>query len=288
MPRTIPVVSCWPPWRCCWPAARTAPSSLWAARSRRIRDDALLGSWKPTAESEEDFLLTFRSEGGATLSVLAESPGEEPARYPAFVSELGGRRFLNLQDTEDSGRWYFANYLFHEGRLRLRLVDDELIGSQTFASAEELAAFLQGNLDDPRLYGGQEAEEWDWELERVAPKRTRPRLRLSRVAAGQRRAVDPLLDPQQVHQVEGAGAVAQQAHLAEGQQDFRAGEAVPGQVEGIAALAPAGAGPPPARPAAPRPVPAGSGGSSAKRVRLARQVCATGGLPTVCASRTAR
>ena len=60
--------------------------------------------------------------------------------YPAFVAELGGRRFLNLQDTEDSGRWYFANYLFHQGRLRLRLVDDELVGERTFPSAEELAA----------------------------------------------------------------------------------------------------------------------------------------------------
>jgi hypothetical protein len=134
-----------------------------------IRDDALLGSWKPAAESEEDFLLTFRSEGGTTLSVLAESPGEEPASYPAFVSELGGRRFLNLRDTEDSGRWYFANYRFQEGRLRLRLVDDELIGERTFPSAEELAAFLQGHLDDPRLYGGQGEQEWDWELERSEP-----------------------------------------------------------------------------------------------------------------------
>jgi len=134
-----------------------------------IRDDALLGSWKPAAESEEDFLLTFRSEGGAALSLLAESPGEEPASYPAFVSELGGRRFLNLRDTEDSGRWYFANYLFHQGRLRLRLVDDELIGERTFRSTEELAAFLREHLDDPRLYGGQGEEEWDWELERSEP-----------------------------------------------------------------------------------------------------------------------
>ncbi len=134
-----------------------------------IRDEALLGAWKAAAEGEEDYLLTFRDEGGTALSLLAESPGEEPVSYPAFVSEIGGRRFLNLRDTEDSGRWYFADYLFHQGRLRLRLVDDELIGERTFPSAEELAAFLRGHLDDPRLYGGQEAEEWDWELERQEP-----------------------------------------------------------------------------------------------------------------------
>jgi hypothetical protein len=134
-----------------------------------VRDDALLGAWKPAAESEEDFTLTFRSAGGADLSVLAESPDEEPAGYPAFVSEVGGRRFLNLRDDEDSGRWYFANYRLHEGRLQLRLVDDELIGARTFPSAEELRAFLQDNLEDPRLYGGHSAEEWDWELERQGP-----------------------------------------------------------------------------------------------------------------------
>jgi hypothetical protein len=105
-----------------------------------------------------------------TFRPPSESPGEETASYPAFTSAVGGELFLNIQDTAEAGQWYFANYRLHEGRLRLRLVDDELIGSQTFASAGELRAFLQRNLEDPRLYGGKEAEAWDWVLERVAPE----------------------------------------------------------------------------------------------------------------------
>ena len=135
-----------------------------------IDDAALPGTWKSAAESEEDFTLTISSAGDTPLTLLAESPGEEAASYPAFVSAVGGELFLNIQDTAESGRWYLANYRLNEGRLRLRLVDDELIGSQTLASTEELQAFLLRNLDDPRLYGGQEAEAWDWVLERLAPE----------------------------------------------------------------------------------------------------------------------
>jgi len=133
-----------------------------------IDDAALPGTWKSAAESEEDFTLTIRSSGDGELALVAESPGEEPASYPAFVTGVAGELFLNLRDMAEAGRWYFANFRLRGDRLRLRLVDDELVGSQTFASAEELLAFLQRNLDDPRLYGGQEAEQWDWVLERAA------------------------------------------------------------------------------------------------------------------------
>jgi hypothetical protein len=207
-----------PPSRLPWPFLLTAALLLTGcpygsefplgSPAEGIDDAALLGTWKPTAESEEDFSLTISYAGGAPLTLTAESPGEETASYPAFTSAVGGELFLNIQDTAEAGQWYFANYRLHEGRLRLRLVDDELIGSQTFASAGELRAFLQRNLEDPRLYGGKEA----W-------------------------AVNPPLDPQQVHQVEGAGAVAQEAHVAERQQNFLGSQAVRRQVEGIAALA---------------------------------------------------
>jgi hypothetical protein len=133
-----------------------------------IEDAALLGTWKTSAESEEDFTLTIGAAGSTELSVVAESPGEEPASYPAFVSAVGGQFFLNLREAGDSGQWYFANYRLDDDRLRLRLVDDELFESQVLSGSAELRAFLQRHLDDPRLYGGQEAEDWDWVLERVA------------------------------------------------------------------------------------------------------------------------
>jgi len=137
--------------------------------SEALVDASLLGTWKPSAESEEHFTLSFSSAGGAVLTVTADSPGEEPASYPAFVSAVGGELFLNLRDAGESGLWYFANYRLDGGRLRLRLVDDELFESQVLPGAAELRAVLQRHLEDPRLYGGQGAEEWDWVLERVIP-----------------------------------------------------------------------------------------------------------------------
>jgi hypothetical protein len=133
-----------------------------------ILDAGLLGTWKPAAEGEKPFRLTIRVSAGAVLSVEGASPGEEPAGYPAFVSAIGTERFLNLHDAAESGLWYFANYRFDGERLRLRLVDDKLFESQALPDGEALRAFLQNRLEDPRLYGGQETEAWDWVLEREA------------------------------------------------------------------------------------------------------------------------
>jgi hypothetical protein len=145
-----------------------------------IDDAALLGTWKPTAESEEDFSLTISYAGGAPLTLTAESPGEETASYPAFASAVGGEHFLNIQDTAEAGQWYFANYRLHEGRLRLRLVDDELIGSQTFASARELRAFLQRNLETCACMAGRRRGVGLLEL---APKADHPAARLPPLSA---------------------------------------------------------------------------------------------------------
>ena len=133
-----------------------------------ILDADLLGTWKPSSESQEDFTIVIRASAGALLTVEADSPGEEPASYPAFVSAIGTERFLNLRDTGETGQWYFANYRLDGERLRLRLVEDELFESQVLPDAGELRAFLQRHLEDPRLYAGQGEEEWDWVLERFA------------------------------------------------------------------------------------------------------------------------
>lgn len=130
-----------------------------------IDDTALPGAW--LSRGDEDFTLFIRSSGGAELALAAESPGEEPAVYRAYASAVGGERFLSVLEAE-SGQWYLANYRLQSGRLLLRLVEEELFESRTFASGAELRAFLLQNLEDPRLYGGPETEEWDWVLERAA------------------------------------------------------------------------------------------------------------------------
>jgi hypothetical protein len=134
-----------------------------------IADPELLGVWHTAADSEENFSLTMSRSGGAELLITADSPGEESESYMAFVSAVGGEFFLNIQDAPETGQWYFANYRLLGERLLLRLVDDVLFEPQSFASPEDLRAFLLENLDNPGLYGGDRSEEWDWELERSAP-----------------------------------------------------------------------------------------------------------------------
>jgi hypothetical protein len=134
-----------------------------------IADATLLGAWKTATDSEEQFTLRIRDTGNGELRIVAESPEEQPESFPAFVSAIGDEVFLNLQDTAEGGQWFFANYRIAGGWLLLRLVDDELFESKTFASSEDLRAFVLQNLADPRLYGGEQGEAWDWVLERSAP-----------------------------------------------------------------------------------------------------------------------
>jgi hypothetical protein len=129
-------------------------------------DTTLTGTWKTAPDSEEQLTLRIRDIGDGQLRIVAESPEEEPESVPAFVSAIGEELFLNLQDTAEGGQWYFANYRIEGGRLLLRLVDDELFESKTFATSEDLRAFVLQYLADPRLYGGEKAEGWDWVFER--------------------------------------------------------------------------------------------------------------------------
>jgi hypothetical protein len=134
-----------------------------------VADPALPGAWQTSDDSEEQFTLRIRDLGGGELYIVAESPEEEPESFPAIASIIGGQRFLSLQDTAEGGQWFFANYRIRGDRLLLRLVDDELFESRSFASPADLRDFVLQNLDDPRLYGSQNEEEWDWVLERAEP-----------------------------------------------------------------------------------------------------------------------
>jgi hypothetical protein len=127
-----------------------------------IADDSLIGTWKTTQGSEEHLTITIRSSGERELLIEAEDPEEEPETLQAFVTELDGERFLNVRDEQ----WFLVNYRIEGGRLMLRIVDDELFESSSFASPEELRDFMRQNLADPRLYGAANGPDWDWELDR--------------------------------------------------------------------------------------------------------------------------
>lgn len=117
-----------------------------------VTDDALLGTWKSTVEDDEELTVTIRAAGDRQLLITAESES-----VPAFVTEMGGQRFLNIREQES---YFFAQYRIEADRLRLRIVDDALFEGQAFSSAEELRDFVRANLADPRLYAGEDCQEW--------------------------------------------------------------------------------------------------------------------------------
>ena len=133
-----------------------------------VWDDSLLGAWVATQENEK-VTIKIQGRGDTGYLITAEGAGDkETAEIEAFVTAVEGEKFLNLRETPGSQgeEWYFANYRLENGRLLLRLVDDALFESHSFASSEELRAFIRANLKDPRLYGGEPepGQEWDWEL----------------------------------------------------------------------------------------------------------------------------
>lgn len=144
------------------------------SRADAVRDNSLLGTWEATQENEK-VTITIQGRVDTGYLITAEGAGEEETtEIEAFVTAVDGDKFLNLRETPGSQgeEWYFANYRIENGRLLLRLVDDALFESRSFASSEELRAFIRANLKDPRLYAGEPeaGQGWDWEFRRTLPE----------------------------------------------------------------------------------------------------------------------
>lgn len=134
-----------------------------------VAAEDLVGTWRVVNEDADPLVVVIRGAGDRKYLITAQEPGSEPFDpLPAFVSVLGGERFLNIWDEE--GQWYLAKCWIAGQTLRLKFLDDELLEPRTFASPQDLRQFVLAHLADPRLYG--EADEpsiWDWVLEPVEP-----------------------------------------------------------------------------------------------------------------------
>lgn len=117
-----------------------------------ILDEALLGTWEAVDGEDEESPLTIRVSGDRQLLITQESES-----IPAFVSELEAERFLNIRDAQ---QYFYARYRIQDDRLLLQIVDEELFEGTTFTSTEELRAFVRAHLADPRLYAGEDYQEW--------------------------------------------------------------------------------------------------------------------------------
>jgi hypothetical protein len=145
-----------------------------ADASQAVSDDQLVGIWHlpdfPMADDSgsaellllplprNQYLLTFTVSSPDTEEPKADaSPCERAFRgwavlqgyYIAYLTELDGARFLNLQAVCEDEKFAFARYWIRGDTARFVTVDD-LQGP--FANSAEVAAAVRARLEDPALY----------------------------------------------------------------------------------------------------------------------------------------
>jgi hypothetical protein len=125
-----------------------------------VPDQALIGTWQAQdPETGETLSFTFVPFNGHEMVGFSREIGSDDTAisvFRIFITRVGQQGFLNVQELRgdsDQPQWYFARYRFAGDALMVRLVDDTLFGSKSFATPQALQSFVLANLEDPRLYG---------------------------------------------------------------------------------------------------------------------------------------
>ena len=117
-------------------------------------DQALLGTWRNTAE-EEPFTMIIEQFNEHELLLLGIENGKiHRDVMRAFVTVIKDERFLNVQeieDTLDERGWFFVQYALAGDILTMRIVDDKLF-TKPFTSSRALYSFVKKNLHNKYLY----------------------------------------------------------------------------------------------------------------------------------------
>jgi|SRR6185503_549206 len=102
---------------------------------RLALDPALLGTWRclpsdPTPDATPANFVVAQARD-RVYSIALQEKDEEPDRYEAHASEVGGRTVLNVRDLDPRAKakpWSFARYtLLLPDVLRVQLVSDEVL-----------------------------------------------------------------------------------------------------------------------------------------------------------------
>ena len=101
--------------------------------------------------NEHEFVVVFQEQGA-----------DEPDLARAFVSLVGGEKFLNVQSVRTATgprRWEFLQYVVADGKLTYRVVDDRLfprgddkVYPAIRSSSEAFSEFVRAHLRKDDLY----------------------------------------------------------------------------------------------------------------------------------------
>lgn len=122
-------------------------------------DEKLLGKWKyEDKENGEAGLVTIsRFNDSELLLVLEEEGKKERQMLRGFVTNIAGRKFLNLQEIQggyETRQWIFASYTTGDCSLTYRVVNDSLVpaGKAPELSSGQLYELIKNNIRNSHIY----------------------------------------------------------------------------------------------------------------------------------------
>lgn len=119
---------------------------------------ALLGKWEPKSSSDDIYSVKKKDDYIITITKVKKEakPDDTPAEYEAFISEVGGTKFLNLSEKKEEGFGTKKYYLYKVeispsgARLTLSPITENI--DEKFQTSAELKNFIQQNMNHSFFY----------------------------------------------------------------------------------------------------------------------------------------
>jgi hypothetical protein len=136
-----------------------SPNPLGSPAGAKI-DEKLLGKWALGDEADKEAgTVTISRFNDSELLIVLEEKGKPQERQMmrAFVTQIDGAKFLNLQEMKGSyetRKWIFVKYAAGDCSLTYRPVNDSVVpkGKDGLLSSEQLSALLRKNQGDGHIY----------------------------------------------------------------------------------------------------------------------------------------
>ena len=128
------------------------------APQTRVVDTWLTGYWvaDSTNEEGEQGLLEILPFNGTEYVFACTGRNSEPEYYRAFQVSTGKERFWNFAELDETGlpTAYYIGYstLGSDGRLSIRLVDEDGVPKELGSDMQALANYLDAHVNDSALY----------------------------------------------------------------------------------------------------------------------------------------
>lgn len=118
-----------------------------------IKDDALLGTWVTTEKRVtglDSVLLDFSYGNPGGYKIVHRVKNNNPSdslwdtfEYNMHITELGGKKVLNVREISDSAKYRFFLYELRDSTLRLSAASDAVLKKKIKSSGELSQYFLK-------------------------------------------------------------------------------------------------------------------------------------------------